>query len=72
MDRRAGHARALMERVLEWADNSGYSLILEVGRYGQPVGPDNDVLVRFYESLGFEKIDKENPREKIVMLRHFA
>lgn len=54
--RRRGHATRLMEHICEWADQNEIVLFLEVGRYGHPIGPDNEILEAFYKSFGFRDI----------------
>jgi len=60
IDRRKGHARALLEMICQKADEADQTLILEARQYGHPIGPDNATLVAFYESLGFELVAPEN------------
>jgi hypothetical protein len=51
-----GHATALMEFVTGFADAQGYTLLLEVLRFRNPVGLglDNKQLVEFYKKFDFE------------------
>ena len=61
-ERNKGHATALMQKIVEWADANNMTLILDVLRFGHPIGPDNAYLIRFYEKFGFEV---HNPRARI-------
>ncbi|ASR80098.1 acetyltransferase [Arthrobacter phage Correa] len=67
-ERRKGHASALMEKLIEYADDHNLVLNLEVRRYGHPIGPDNEVLKTFYSKYGFVKTPFVN-REYTFMSR---
>ncbi|ASR80293.1 acetyltransferase [Arthrobacter phage JEGGS] len=55
-ERRKGHASALMEKLVEYADDHNLVLNLEVRRYGHPIGPDNEILKSFYSKYGFVQV----------------
>jgi GNAT superfamily N-acetyltransferase len=52
-----GHARGLLRLVTEWADENGIELYLRAQGYGGPTQTmlDNNQLIKFYESFGFER-----------------
>lgn len=53
-ERGKGHARELMNAVLEQTDREGLVVWLEVQRFGNPRdGLDNFQLMDFYQSFGF-------------------
>lgn len=53
-----GDATEAMRRAMEYADENGIPLWLEVQRYGKPQGAlNNEELVRFYEKFGFRRIE---------------
>jgi len=70
-ERGKGHAGKLMQMVIDWADVNGLNLQLAVGRYGHPIGPNNDVLTRFYEKFGFTILRPANKEHKAFMTRNF-
>lgn len=65
---RQGHARELMRRVCEYADEYEHELLLYVGQFGVTTGMDNRQLADFYSSFGFVRT-KEQPTEKMRMMR---
>lgn len=66
-ERKQGHATALMQQVVEYADERNMRLILDAQQFGHPIGPDNSYLVAFYERFGFMVV---NPRGRIkTMIR---
>lgn len=68
-ERRKGHATELMKIVCQLADNEGFLLQLVPGRYGHPIGPDNAVLIKFYESFGFKLPAIKDPAFPKIMTR---
>lgn len=67
-ERQQGHATALMQSVIEYADDNELTVYLTARRYGHPIGPDNDVLVDLYKKFGFE-IAAEYPGGAVGMTR---
>ncbi|QDH47949.1 acetyltransferase [Arthrobacter phage Xenomorph] len=59
-ERRKGHASALMEKLVEYADDHNLVLNLEVRRYGHPIGPGNLELEAFYRKFGFIRVLKNS------------
>lgn len=57
--RRQGHATELMAEACRYADRNGLDLYLTANRYGRPIGPDNLVLIKFYEKFGFSIENRE-------------
>lgn len=71
--RRDGQGRKVMEMLIDFADENGLSLILSVGQFGTPEQAlDNEGLIKFYESLGFVKWDRANPKFPTIMFRDFS
>lgn len=52
-NRRQGHARLLLQKIMEYADDNGIVITLTVNRYGHPIGPPNEVLKALYSEFGF-------------------
>lgn len=57
-----------MKKLISYADENRLVLLLEVGRFGHPVGPDNTYLVGFYERFGFVK-DSKSANKRVLMYR---
>lgn len=56
-DRGRGHANALMQKIVEYADDNNLTLTLTVRAYGGPRGIlSNKELESFYGKFGFERI----------------
>ena len=56
-----GDATQVMCRAMDYADENGIHLWLEVQRYGKPQGAlNNEELVRFYEKFGFRSIKRRS------------
>jgi len=69
-----GHAKGLLRRVTEWADENGLELTLTAQGYGGPVQTmlDQNQLIKFYESFGFERADDEGRMTHVEMIRRVA
>lgn len=54
-DRGKGHAKGLLQKVINFADENGLTLYLKVSAYGPARAPglSNKQLVVFYEQFGF-------------------
>lgn len=68
-ERRKGHATELMKMVCNIADDKGYIMQLVPGQYGHPIGPGNDVLIKFYESFGFVLPKTKQKGVPMIMIR---
>lgn len=64
-----GHAKGVMQQVIDYADTYDITLRLIAQRYGNPMHPalDNPQLIEFYGNFGFEKEGESKP---ITMVRH--
>lgn len=56
-----GHASALLQIVIDWADEQGVDIQLVVQGYGRHGILNNKQLVAFYEKYGFEKCNTVTP-----------
>ena len=58
-----GHASALLQTIIDFADKRGLYLWLKVQRYSDPHGGlDNSQLIRLYEKFGFDILnDQDKP-----------
>lgn len=67
--RSRGHAKGLLREVIEWADENNVELRLHARAYGGPVQTmlDNNQLVQFYKSFGFQP-DPDNEVELGTMM----
>jgi GNAT superfamily N-acetyltransferase len=65
-DRNKGHATELMNKVVQYADDRSVTLALIAQQFGQPIGPDNAYLEKFYARFGFVR---EFPFSCIYMVR---
>ncbi len=52
--RREGHATALMNQVIAWADENEVMLLLTAQTYGSESTLSNQALVEFYRRFGFK------------------
>ena len=55
-ERMKGHARELMQKVVDRADAQDMTLQLDARAYGTPYGMSTGALILFYESFGFQRI----------------
>jgi GNAT superfamily N-acetyltransferase len=63
-----GHASALFEDIIRFADENRMMLWLEVRRYGKPQsGLSNSGLVTFYQKFGFVIVDDD--KNPVMMAR---
>lgn len=70
--RSRGHAKGLLRRVTEWADENDLELFLRAQGYGGPTQTmlDANQLIKFYESFGFVREDPSDiSMSNVAMLR---
>jgi len=69
-EKRKGHARGLMDRVVQYANNLDLTLLLVVGAYGHdPEMMNNHQLERFYGEYGFVR-EEIYPKKPVHMIRY--
>lgn len=61
--KRQGHARKLMEDVIQTAREKNMILLLKAEPHGPPDNPNTGALVQFYKSLGFKLLKAHLPEE---------
>lgn len=64
--RRKGHATALMQKVVDYADEQHLTLMLVAQRHSITTGLNDEQLVEFYKKFGFRVRDNTLP---VVMER---
>jgi len=55
-ERMQGHAKELMQKVVDQADAAGITLQLDARAFGHPYGMSTGALIVFYEEFGFHHI----------------
>jgi len=69
-ERRKGHAKGLMQKVTEYADENQVIVLLTVQRYGYKDNEalDNIQLMQFYKKFGFDVVPTDT---KILRMRRY-
>jgi GNAT superfamily N-acetyltransferase len=65
-DRGQGHARIVMERIIQHADHNGLKLELTARPFGDAHGLNNSELIAFYEKFGFHRKTLDRPSPLMV------
>lgn len=64
-----GHAKAVMQEIVDYADERGLSLALSARQFNNERGLNNDQLILFYEKFGFHLIHPRTESNSMVRPR---
>lgn len=56
-----GHAKAVMQQIVDYADERGLELTLSARQFNNERGLKNPELIEFYRKFGFELINENSP-----------
>ena len=64
-----GHAKAVMQEIVDYADERGLSLALSARQFNNERGLNNDQLILFYKKFGFHLIPPRTENNSMVRPR---
>ena len=64
-----GHANAVMQEIVDYADEHGLSLALSARQFNNERGLNNSQLILFYEKFGFHLIHPRTENNSMIRPR---